>query len=47
MKVAALLQIYLLVKYRVYGIAVMNILSENFFFNSQKTYATLYFLKWI
>ena len=37
MKVAALIHIYLIVKYRVYGTTVINILSENFFFNSQKS----------
>ena len=43
MKVAALLHNYLIVKYRVFGISVMDILSENFFFNSRKTYDSILF----
>ena len=39
----SLLHNYLIVKYRVYETSVMNILSENFFFNSRKT-DILYFL---
>ena len=41
--VAALLHIYLIVKYWVYKTTVMNILSENFLLNSQKTYDSIFF----
>ena len=43
MKVAALLHISFIVKYRVYGKTAMNISSENFFFNSQKIYDSIFF----
>ena len=31
-----------MVKYRVYGTTAMNILSENFLFNSRKTYDSIF-----
>ena len=43
MKVAALLHFYLIVKYQVYETTVINILSENFFLNSRKTYDSIFF----
>ena len=43
MEVEALLYIYLILKYRVYGTTVMNTLSVNFFFNSWKTYDSIFF----
>ena len=42
-KVAALLHIYLRVKYRVYRTTVMNILSEKVFLYSRKTYDSIFF----
>ena len=43
MEVAALLHFYLIVKYQVYETTVINILSENFFLNSRKTYDSIFF----
>ena len=43
MKVAVLLHFYLIVKYQVYETTVINILSENFFLNSRKTYDSIFF----
>ena len=42
MEVAALLHIYLIVKYQVYGTTVMNISLENFFLIHEKLKADLH-----